>query len=177
MIQTTAGGGKKGKTKDAYGFRVCTYDRIFADRSSGGFAGYFRIPHVHRGIGCDRQHFKVGSVVYLKGVSNDSYVEGNIVAVQESDSSRKVDVYYVDANDTAAQTLAIREGEAVSYEQIAGKVVAKTPFIGYLSQLCFSAAGIIVTILIFAAGLGLMMYVNKISKEINQALEDQKSYS
>ena len=120
---------------------------------------------------------KYGSVVYLKGVSNDSYVEGNIVAVQVSDSSRKVDVYYVDANDTAAQTLAIREGEAVSYEQIAGKVVAKTPFIGYLSQLCFSAAGIIVTILIFAAGLGLMMYVNKISKEINQALEDQKSYS
>ena len=120
---------------------------------------------------------KYGNVVYLKAVSNDSYDEGNIVAVQESDSSRKVDVYYVDANDTAAQTLAIREGETVSYEQIAGKVVAKTPFIGYLSQLCFSADGIIVTILIFAAGLGLMMYVNKISKEINQALEDQKAYS
>ena len=53
---------------------------------------------------------KYGNVVYLKAVSNDSYDEGNIVAVQESDSSRKVDVYYVDANDTAAQTLAIREG-------------------------------------------------------------------
>lgn len=107
---------------------------------------------------------KYGNVVYLKAVSNDSYDEGNIVAVQESDSSRKVDVYYVDANDTAAQTLAIREGETVSYEQIAGKVVAKTPFIGYLSQLCFSAAGIIVTILIFAAGLGLMMYVTRSAK-------------
>ena len=40
---------------------------------------------------------KYGNVVYLKAVSNDSYDEGNIVAVQESDSSRKVDVYYVDA--------------------------------------------------------------------------------
>ena len=120
---------------------------------------------------------KYGSVVYLKSVDNNSYVEGNIVAVQENDSSRDVDVYYVDTNDTTSQILMLRKGEPAAYEQIVGKVVAKTPLIGYLSQLCFSAAGIVVTILIFAAGLGLMMYVNKISKEINQAHEQNNSIS
>lgn len=49
----------------------------------------------------------------------------------------------------------------------------KTPFIGYLSQLCFSAVGIIVTVVIFAAGVAIMMYVNKISKEINTMVEQQ----
>ena len=65
------------------------------------------------------------------------------------------------------------EGEIV--DAVAGHVVAKTPFIGYLSQLCFSVVGIIVTVLIFVAGLGCMMYANKISKEVNQELEDENN--
>ena len=56
---------------------------------------------------------------------------------------------------------------------VKGQVIAKTPFIGYLSQLCFSAVGIIVTVVIFAAGVAIMMYVNKISKEINTMVEQQ----
>lgn len=115
-----------------------------------------------------------GSVVYLKAVDKDSYTEGNIVAVHESDSSRDVDVYYVDGNDSTAQTITLRDGDTAAYDKIAGKVVAKTPLIGYLSQLCFSVAGIVVTVLIFAAGLGMMMYANKIGKEINDDHYGQK---
>ena len=118
---------------------------------------------------------KYGSVVYVMEIDDSTYAEGNIVAVQTAEKSRDVDVYYVDANNTELHTLNVRTGDTVAYDQIAGKVVAKTPFIGYLSQLCFSVLGIIVTIIIFAAGLGLMMYVNKISKEINQMVEDQKA--
>lgn len=118
---------------------------------------------------------KYGSVVYTKAIDESSYVEGNIVAIQTEDKSRDVNVYYVDTNDANAKTLAIREGDTASYDQVVGHVVAKTPFIGYLSQLCFSVVGIIVTVIIFAAGLGLMIYANKISKEINQQVEDQKA--
>lgn len=59
------------------------------------------------------------------------------------------------------------------YKVVKGQVIAKTPFIGYLSQLCFSAVGIIVTVVIFAAGVAIMMYVNKISKEINTMVEQR----
>lgn len=118
---------------------------------------------------------KHGSVVYVKAIDENSYVEGNIVAVNKS-GSRAVDVYYVDANDAAIKTLTVRTNDTVAYDQIAGKVVAKTPFIGYLCQLCFSVVGIIITIVIFVVALGMMMYVNKISKEINQKVQDQKNY-
>ena len=83
-------------------------------------------------------------------------------------------VYYVDGNDSTAQTITLRDGDTAAYDKIAGKVVAKTPLIGYLSQLCFSVAGIVVTVLIFAAGLGMMMYANKIGKEINDDHYGQK---
>lgn len=112
-----------------------------------------------------------GSLVYVKEIADTSYVEGNIVALEAD--GRDVDVYYVDANDADAKTLTVRDGSTVAYDQVVGNVVAKTPFMGYLCQLCFSVVGIIVTIIIFAAGLGCMMYANKISKEINQQLEDQ----
>ena len=69
--------------------------------------------------------------------------------------------------------VALRDGNGVSYKVVKGQVIAKTPFIGYLSQLCFSAVGIIVTVVIFAAGVAIMMYVNKISKEINTMVEQQ----
>ena len=112
---------------------------------------------------------KNGSVVYLK-----TYKDGNIVAIESADSSgRRVDSYYVDSNDSSAKEIALRDGNGVSYKVVKGQVIAKTPFIGYLSQLCFSAVGIIVTVVIFAAGVAIMMYVNKISKEINTMVEQQ----
>ena len=118
---------------------------------------------------------KYGSVVYMKEIDETSYKDGNIIAVESADSSnRTVDEYYVDSNDTSSKAIALRYGSSVSYDQVKGHVVAKTPFIGYLSQLCFSVVGIIVTIIIFAAGLGIMMYVNKISKEINTMVEQQE---
>ena len=118
---------------------------------------------------------KYGSVVYLKEIDESSYKDGNIVAVVSADSSsRKVDEYYVDSNDTSSKEISLRDGSSVSYDAIKGHVVAKTPFIGYLSQLCFSVVGIIVTIVIFAAGLGIMMYVNKISKRINTLVKEQE---
>lgn len=117
---------------------------------------------------------KYGSVVYLKTIDEASYKDGNIVAIESADSSaRRVDSYYVDSNDSSAKEIALRDGNGVSYKVVKGQVIAKTPFIGYLSQLCFSAVGIIVTVVIFAAGVAIMMYVNKISKEINTMVEQQ----
>ncbi len=116
-----------------------------------------------------------GSLVYIKEIDGTAYEEGNIAALASETGSRHVDVYYVDSNNTDAQTLAIRSGNTSTYDDITGHVVAKTPFMGYLSGLCFSIAGIIITVVIFIAGLGLMIYANKISREINQQLEDSKS--
>lgn len=117
---------------------------------------------------------KYGSVVYLKTIDEATYKDGNIVAIESADSSaRRVDSYYVDSNDSSAKEIALRDGNGVSYKVVKGQVIAKTPFIGYLSQLCFSAVGIIVTVVIFAAGVVIMMYVNKISKEINTMVEQQ----
>ena len=120
---------------------------------------------------------KYGSVVYLKEVDEGSWQNGNLVAVKSAETGRDVDVYYVDSNDTAGETLAFDTGDMAKYDKIAGKVIAQTPFIGYLSQLCFSVVGIILIVILFVAGLGLMMYTNKISKEINQMGEDQKELS
>lgn len=119
---------------------------------------------------------KYGSLVYTKKIDNASFVDGNIVAVTNENKNRTVDVYYVESNN-GSDTLTLRTGDIVSYNQVKGKVVAKTPFIGYLSQLCFSVVGIIVLVALFAVGLVLMMYVNKISKEINQMVEDQNRNS
>lgn len=117
---------------------------------------------------------KYGSVVYLKEIEETSFKDGNIIAVEPADSAnRTVDVYYVDSNDSSAKEIALRDADSTGYDAVKGQVVAKTPFIGYLSQLCFSVVGIIVTIVIFAAGLGIMMYVNKISKKINTMVEQQ----
>ena len=112
---------------------------------------------------------KYGSVVYLKTIDEASYKDGNIVAIESADSSAR----RVDSNDSSAKEIALRDGNGVSYKVVKGQVIAKTPFIGYLSQLCFSAVGIIVTVVIFAAGVAIMMYVNKISKEINTMVEQQ----
>ena len=116
---------------------------------------------------------KYGSLVYVKEIDAASYEDGNVVAVENKDKNRTVDVYYVEANDRS-NTLTLRTGDTVNYAQVKGKVVAKTPVIGYLSQLCFSVVGIIALVVLFAAGIVLMMYVNKISKEINQMVENQR---
>ena len=120
---------------------------------------------------------KYGSVVYLKEVDENACQNGNLVAVKTAETGRTVDVYYVDTNETAGETLIFDTGDMAKYDDVAGKVVAQTPFIGYLSQLCFSVVGIIVIVILFVAGLGLMMYTNKISKEINQMVEDKKRAS
>ena len=117
-----------------------------------------------------------GYHTYLSGTDHTGNIskDGNIVAIESADSSgRRVDSYYVDSNDSSAKEIALRDGNGVSYKVVKGQVIAKTPFIGYLSQLCFSAVGIIVTVVIFAAGVAIMMYVNKISKEINTMVEQQ----
>lgn len=116
---------------------------------------------------------KYGSVVYVKEIDDTAFTDGNIVAAKAEDGKRSVDVSYVDSND-GSSTVTTRTGETVTYDQVVGKVTAKTPWIGYLSQLCFSVVGIIVLVILFAAGLGLMAYANKISKEINQQLEQNK---
>ena len=117
-------------------------------------------------------NISAGSLVYIKEIDGASYEEGNIAALASETGSRRVDVYYVDSNNTDARTLAVRSGSTVSYDDVTGHVVAKTPFMAYLSGLCFSIPGIIVTVVIFIAGLGLMIYANKISREINQQIED-----
>ena len=114
---------------------------------------------------------KYGSVVYVKEIDNSAFTDGNIVVV--ANEKRTVDISYVASND-GSDTLTLKNGSSVSYDQVKGQVVAKTPIIGYLSQLCFSVAGVIVLIVLLAAGVGLMMYVNKISKEINQMVENQR---
>ena len=119
-------------------------------------------------------NISTGSLVYIKEIDETSYVEGNIVALKSDEGKRRVDVYYVDSNDTDADTLAVRDGGTAAYDEVTGHVVAKTPFMGYLSQLCFSAAGIIVTVIIFAAGLGLTIYANKISRKYNEEEQNKR---
>ena len=58
---------------------------------------------------------KYGSVVYLKTIDEASYEDGNIAAIESSDSSnRTVDSYYVDSNDSSAKEIALRDGNGVS---------------------------------------------------------------
>ena len=112
-----------------------------------------------------------GSVVYTKSLG--SYEEGNMVAVDNQDGDRDVDVYYVEANDADAKQLVLEGGTTVAYDQIHGRVVAKTPFIGYLCQLNFSIIGIIVIVAAFVAGLFITIKANKMAKEAKEAEKEQ----
>lgn len=76
------------------------------------------------------------------------------------------------------------ECDVVSFSPLGSKVEEESSIYEYyvtktetqkLEDLCFSAVGIIVTVVIFVAGLGCMMYANKISKEVNQELEDENN--
>ena len=97
-----------------------------------------------------------GTLVYVEALSG--YNTGNIVAVGNPDGGRDVDVYYVGSVQGGKITL--EEGDTVDVDQVAGRVVAKTPFFGYLSRLCFSTGGIILTAALFAVGIGLAAYGN-----------------
>lgn len=106
-----------------------------------------------------------GTLVYVKALSG--YNMGNIVAVDHPDEARAVDVYYVGA--VQGDKITLEDGDTVDADQVIGRVAAKTPFIGYLSQLCFNVWGIILTVGIFAVGIGMAAYANfRIRKEKKQ---------
>lgn len=97
-----------------------------------------------------------GTLVYAK--ASGGYNAGNIVAVDNLDGDRDVDVYYVEA--VQGDKVALEGGGTVGLDQVVGRVAAKTPFFGYLSRLCFSTGGIILTAALFAVGIGLAAYGN-----------------
>lgn len=101
-----------------------------------------------------------GTLVYAKASSE--YNAGNIVAVDNMDGDRDVDVYYVEAVQDGKVTL--EGGNTVDMDQVAGRVAAKTPGFGYLSQLCFTVWGIILTAVLFAAGIGMAAYANILTR-------------
>lgn len=109
------------------------------------------------------------SLVYAKASNN--YQPGEIVAIDNLDGDRDVDVDYVTSGDDS--TLTLEGGKTVELAQVLGRVAAKTPVWGILSQLCFSVVGIIVTILIFVAGAALTIWANKLARK-NEEDEDEK---
>lgn len=116
-----------------------------------------------------------GTLVYAKDKDKEALVEGNIVAVDNEDGDRDVDYYYVDDNNTADQTIALRDGETVSYDLVKGIVRKKTPVFGYLSGVLFHVWGIILDIVILVAGVGITTYANKIRKEQKEAEKRAKA--
>lgn len=102
-----------------------------------------------------------GSLVYAKALSG--YNTGNIVAVDNLDGDRDVDVYYV--KSVQGDEITLEDGDTVGMDQVVGRVAAKTPFFGYLSQLCFTVWGIILTVVILAGGIGLATYANILTRK------------
>ena len=118
--------------------------------------------------------FKYGSVVYTKEIDNDSFEEGNIAAVKSNSGKYlKADTYYVDASGN--NTLKLRNGSSASYEEVLGHVVAQTPGIGYLCQFCYSAVGVVLIIAVLVAGIALMMYANKLGREVTKTLKEHEA--
>ena len=79
----------------------------------------------------------------------------------------------MDSNDSSAKEIALRDGNGVSYKVVKRAGYRKDSVYRILKPAVLSAVGIIVTVVIFAAGVAIMMYVNKISKEINTMVEQQ----
>ncbi len=101
-----------------------------------------------------------GSILYTKNIDASEYMDGSIVAVEAaSNKAHTVDVYYVKSNSDGM--LSLYEGESISYDDIKGNVKAQTPIVGYLCQLSFSVWGIVVEVIVFAAGVVLSVYANK----------------
>lgn len=101
-----------------------------------------------------------GTLVYAK--ASGGYNAGNIVAVDNLDGDRDVDVYYAEA--VQGDKVALEGGGTVGLDQVVGRVAAKTPFFGYLSQLCFTVWGIILTVVLLAAGIGMAAYANILTR-------------
>lgn len=116
-----------------------------------------------------------GSVVYAKAVDCTSFVNGNLIAIDNSDGDRDVDCYYVDANDVSSQTITLRGGDTVSYDLVKGNIRAKTPFIGYLCGVVFTVGGVIVSIVLLAAGIVITTIANKIRKKQKEEEQEQAS--
>lgn len=115
--------------------------------------------------------FKYGSVVYTKNIAMSSYSEGKLVAITAANGkAHTVDVYYVDVNN--GDSLLLRDGSTVSTDDVKGNVLAQTPLVGYLCQFTFKVPGIIGEVIVFAAGVWLAAYANKIRKELAQ-IEDK----
>lgn len=110
------------------------------------------------------QIFKYGSIVYTKDIDLSQYGAGTLAAVEsESGKAHTVDVYYVDSNSD--NTLQLRDGSSVSYDAVKGNVKAQTPIVGYFCMFSFSAYGIVIEVVVLAAGVALTIYANKLSKE------------
>ncbi len=112
--------------------------------------------------------FKYGSVVYTKDIDMSSYREGKLVAITaDTEKAHTVDIYYVDSN--SGDSLELRDGSTVSYDEVKGNVLAQTPLVGYLCQFSFSVIGIIGEVIVLAAGICFTVFANKIRKELAQA--------
>lgn len=110
-----------------------------------------------------------GTVVYAKEV--DSIQNGNLIAIDLGKDDKSVLVNYVAGEETDG--IMLEGGEKVEKDAIVGKIAAKTPFIGYLCQLCFSVIGIIILVLVFLIALAMMIIANGIAKKENQKAMNQ----
>lgn len=115
-----------------------------------------------------------GSVVYTKEIDLAEFQKGNLVAVSDMDDDRDVDTKVVVS--ATADTVTTQDNSTYSADQVYGKITAKTPFIGWLCQLCFSVIGIIITVLIFLIALCLMMVSNKLAKNNKKAKLEEEKY-
>ena len=106
-----------------------------------------------------------GTLVYTEKVEKASIAIGNIVAVDNEDGDRDVDCYYVDSNNAENQTIKLRDGETVSYDLVKGQVRKKTPFFGYLSGILFHVWGIILDLVILAAGIAVTVIANRMRRQ------------
>ena len=106
------------------------------------------------------------SLVYVKAA--DTYSAGNLVAVDNQDGDRDVEVYYIESAADGKVTL--EKGNTIDTNQIVGRIVAKTPYFGYLSQLCFSVMGIILTVVIWVIAIVLATFANIIARKEKKKL-------
>ena len=104
---------------------------------------------------------QVSSVVYTDKSAASELVDGNVVALELEDG-KKVKVCYVSSNNTEDQTITLRTNEVVAYDKVVGHVVAQTPFIGVLTQLCDAVLGIAFVVFVFIVGVVLAIIANRL---------------
>lgn len=114
-----------------------------------------------------------GSVVYVKTIDCDNFIDGNIIAVESDDNF--VDVHFVDKNNKGEEKITLRNGKTVDYDDVVGKVAAKTPFIGYLTQFCRDITGYAIAGGMLLAGVILMAVKNGADKKRNKKEEEAKA--